>query len=61
MNNEDYILGIDGGGTNTKVCLFNSDGKTILELKFENRVPHFMVTGGKKNVCDLELRQLART
>ena len=32
MNNEDYILGIDGGGTNTKVCLFNSDGKTILEL-----------------------------
>ena len=32
MNQSDYILGIDGGGTNTKVCLFNSNGKTISEL-----------------------------
>ena len=32
MNKIDYILGIDGGGTNTQVYLFNSNGETISEL-----------------------------
>jgi len=32
LNNTYYIIGIDGGGTNTKVCLFNNKGQTILEI-----------------------------
>jgi len=32
LNKADYILGIDGGGTNTKMCLFNNAGETIFEI-----------------------------
>ena len=32
MNNNVYILGIDGGGTNTRGVIFNSEGKLLVEL-----------------------------
>ena len=32
MNNISYIIGVDGGGTNTKVCLFNNQGQIISEI-----------------------------
>ena len=32
MKDKIYILGIDGGGTSTKACLFNQKGKTINPL-----------------------------
>ena len=32
MNNNIYILGIDGGGTNTRGVIFNSEGKLLVEL-----------------------------
>ena len=53
MDNEKYILGIDGGGTSTKACLFDNLGKTIHQVNVGGTNLYTNKEVAIKKICSL--------
>ena len=53
MKTDNYILGVDGGGTSTRCCIFNDKGFTLAELIVEGSNLSFYKRLGIKRIIDL--------
>ena len=59
MNDNAYILGIDGGGTNTRGVIFNNEGKILVELNDGGSNLYVYKEKGVKIIIDM-VKNLAK-
>ena len=59
MNDTVYILGIDGGGTNTRGVIFNNQGKLLVELNDSGSNLYVYKEKGVKIIIDM-IKNLAK-
>lgn len=59
MNDNVYILGIDGGGTNTRGVIFNNEGKILVELNDGGSNLYVYKEKGVKIIIDM-VKNLAK-
>ena len=59
MKNYKYILGIDGGGSNTRGVIFNQKGQILTELKAKGSNLYVYKENGVKIIIDL-VKKLAK-
>ena len=59
MKNNKYILGIDGGGSNTRGVIFNQKGQILVELKAKGSNLYVYKENGVKTIIDL-VKKLAK-
>ena len=59
MKNHKFILGIDGGGSNTRGVIFNQKGQILAELKAKGSNLYVYKENGVKTIIDL-VKKLAK-
>ena len=59
MNDNTYILGIDGGGTSTRGVIFNNEGKLLVELNDSGSNLYVYKENGVKIIINM-IKNLAK-